>query len=204
MKSALAILTAIVLPIICACASADIIYDESIDGDINTTLISLGDGLNIIVGESGASGTLGVDDEADADEIEILIDEGLELASLKIKLISTNFASDSFSTQYTLGTGLATLDSGQFIGIGVNSQVEDELVLEDNLPYFQAGSSTYVALAQSFSYGGAFGESINSIFGYELHFDVRPIGSPVPLPAPVLLLLLPLAVLYRKTRLSER
>lgn len=170
----------LVLPLIATSAVATVIYDESIDGDLSGDFSSpmslmFGNGANTIIAQMGNNGFTGATNGRDADYLTFTIANGFQLTSLTVDSYTFSPSNPGVSfLGYVIGSSFGGQGSGDIDGSVLFNAGSGDILDDIATGALQAG--TYAFWIQ---------ETSSNVVDYELTFNI----SPVPLPAPMLLLL---------------
>lgn len=156
---------------VCASSQAMPLHDESVQGDLDQTTISLNVGNNTVVGTTSVAGLV-----ADYDDIRFVVAPGTVLVSLTLR-----------STAGPTGTGLYGWDLFTD-GFGAGTLIDGLFAADDTL----AGGT--LAAGDYFLYQYLLASNQDGAYSYEWNFVVRDIGT-VSTPGSAALALLALGVL---------
>ena len=163
-----------------ATAQAATIHDEDVDGDLSgafatPTSLSFVAGPNTILGQVGANGGTGATNGSDADYFTFTVAAGFQLVSIVVDAYETTAGGGGSFIGYT--------DDASFVGQGFGDIT--------NWTLFNAGSGNLLGALSGGSplsagtYAFWLQETAGTTVDYQFTFEV----APVPLPAPLLLLL---------------
>ncbi len=191
--------------IVCSSATASVIHDENLDGDLdNTQTLNLGLGANVIIG-STAAGENNADGSTfgDSDFFTFLMPANSKLTSITYSFSNVGQAGFIYDLTYRLGitllqtpwwhmsndpfhilTGTYVYDqntqSGEFL-VGTSPAVWN------NFPHDIVDGGTYRWQSGYASYSGTVGQIDQATWDYSVTFQVASL-SQIPVPAPLALI----------------
>ena len=168
----------VVLPFLSTLASAVVIYDESISGDLSGTFASptplvLSAGNNTIIGEVGNNGNTGATNGSDADYFSFTLNDGLSLESIQVDSYSSSPGSSGGSfAGYVEGSSFSGQGGGDIDGFVIFNAGSGEIL--DDLSGGSLNAGTYAFWFQ---------ETSPNTVSYQLTFNVVPEPSTATLSA---------------------